>query len=72
MSDVFIVLFISLLHFWFICKSDPRSHYLRVLLYLQFRLAHSKFSSNVSSALLIEGLDKFYQEDSMLLISGVR
>ena len=31
MSDVFIVLFISLPHFWFICKSDPRSHYLRVL-----------------------------------------
>ena len=31
MSDVFIILFISLPHFWFICKIDPCLHYLRVL-----------------------------------------
>ena len=32
MSDVFVVLFIFLAHFCLvICKSDPRSHYLRVL-----------------------------------------
>ena len=36
-----------------------------------FRLAHSKFWFNWSSALLIEGVDRFCQEDSMRLISGV-
>ena len=46
MSDVFIVLFVSSPHFWFNCKSDPRSHYIHVLATPVISLAHSKFSSN--------------------------
>ena len=36
------------------------------------RLAHSKFSFNQSSVLLIKVLDRFCQEDSMRLINSVR
>ena len=66
MSDVFIVL---LAQFGLvICKSDPRSHFLRMLA-LTCPLI---ISPRPLSALLIEGLDRFCHEDSMRLISDVR
>ena len=72
MSDVFTVLFTFLVHFCLIGYIDPRSHYLRVLaptLVHLWNIMPHPLHIFKSSALLIEGLDRFCQEDS--LISGV-
>ena len=76
MSDVFTVPFhISSALLIGYLQSNPRSHYLRVLaptLVHLWNISPHPLQIFNSSALLIEGLNRFCQEDSMRLISGVR